>query len=186
MSMLTTAGPTRLAALTTVREYSSSSAASSRPGDAFDDSSSGPASDSFNKAATVGSWLPATLGILITKTSGSSYGWSTTCRSYPYIPGGMLLSPCALERLALHRGHAQVVPGLRDGRPMPIPSRARPHCRQMDDADHPVAVEKDDALRRAPARDRRHFAKDAYPNASQSRARRFGRPQSLSGRSAEG
>src|ERR1700737_1731874 len=73
MSMLTTAGPTRSAALTTVREYSSSSATSSCPDDTWGDSNAGPASDSFSKAATAGSWSPATLGILINKNLGLQF-----------------------------------------------------------------------------------------------------------------
>src|SRR6266446_6014161 len=68
MSMLTTAGPTRSAALTTVREYSSSRAASFHPGETRGDSNAEPASDSFSKAAMVGSRPPATLEILITKS----------------------------------------------------------------------------------------------------------------------
>src|SRR5437763_9287902 len=68
MSMLTTAGPTRSAALTTVREYSASNAASFHPGETRDDSNAEPASDLFNKAAVVGSRSPATLEILITKS----------------------------------------------------------------------------------------------------------------------
>src|ERR1700686_5719858 len=70
MSMLTTAGPTRSAALTTVREYSSRSAASSNRGETCDDANAGPASDSFNKAATAGPRSPATLGILINQNLG--------------------------------------------------------------------------------------------------------------------
>jgi len=69
---------------------------------------------------------------------------------------------------------------------MPIPSRPRPDCRQMDGANHPVAIETDDALRRAPARDRRDFAENVDSNSSQSGAGRSGRSQGLSSRSTEG
>src|SRR5947207_13846080 len=68
MSMLTAADPTRSAALTTVREYSSSSAASFHPGETRDASNAEPASASFSKAAMVGFRPSATLEILITKS----------------------------------------------------------------------------------------------------------------------
>src|SRR5437588_12668367 len=68
---------------------------------------------------------------------------------------------------------------------MPIPSRSRSDRGQMDGADHPIAVEADNALRRAPARDRRNLAKDVDPNASQPGAGRSGRSQGLSSRSTE-
>src|ERR1700720_2069841 len=86
---------------------------------------------------------------------------------------------CGNVTLSLHlgatrprQGNVQIVPRLSDGRPMPISSRARSDRGQMDGADYPVAVEKDNALRGAPARDRGGFAKDADANPAQPRARR--------------
>ena len=55
----------------------------------------------------------------------------------------------------------------------------------MDRPHHPDSRARDDAVRRATARDRRHFAKNAYPNLAHPRARRPGATQSASGRAAE-
>src|SRR6266542_6432771 len=55
----------------------------------------------------------------------------------------------------------------------------------MDGAYHPGAGSRHQTLRRATARDRRHFAKNAYPNLAQPRARRPGTTQSASGRAAQ-
>src|SRR6266404_2695798 len=55
----------------------------------------------------------------------------------------------------------------------------------MDCPHHPDSRARDDAVRRATARDRRHFAKNAYPNLAHPRARRPGATQSASGRAAE-
>src|SRR6266487_1756769 len=55
----------------------------------------------------------------------------------------------------------------------------------MDRPHHPNSRARDDALRRATARDRRHFAKNAYPNLAQPRARRPGPTQSASDRAAQ-
>ena len=55
----------------------------------------------------------------------------------------------------------------------------------MDRPHHPDSRARDDAVRRATARDRRHFAKNAYPNLAHPRAGRPGATQSASGRAAE-
>src|SRR6266571_9413392 len=55
----------------------------------------------------------------------------------------------------------------------------------MDSAYHPGAGSRHQTLRRATARDRRHFAKNAYPNLAQPRARRPGPTQSASDRAAQ-
>src|SRR5438876_11454570 len=68
---------------------------------------------------------------------------------------------------------------------MPIPSRPRPDRRQMDGVDHPIALEADNALRRAPPRDRWDFPKNADANSSQPGTGRSGRTQGLSSRSTE-
>src|SRR5260370_11327987 len=68
---------------------------------------------------------------------------------------------------------------------MPIPSRPRPDRRQMDGVDHPIALEADNALRRAPPRDRWDFPKNADANSSQPGTGRSGRAQGLSCRSSE-
>src|SRR6202011_3920413 len=101
------------------------------------------------------------------KISNTSYVRSTTCRTALYIPNRLLLSACAWEGLPLHRGHVEIIPRLGHGCPMSLSSRPRSDRGQMDGTDHPVAVEADNALRRAPARDRRDFAKDADANAPQ-------------------
>src|SRR5258708_33237359 len=68
---------------------------------------------------------------------------------------------------------------------MPIPSRSRPDRRQMDGVDHPIALEADNALRRAPPRDRWDFPKNADANSSQPGTGRTGRKKGLSSRSTE-
>src|SRR5213594_2769069 len=68
---------------------------------------------------------------------------------------------------------------------MPVPSRPRPDRRQMDGVDHPIALEADNALRRAPPRDRWDFPKNAHANSSQPGTGRSGRAQGLSSRSTE-
>src|SRR5207302_3393564 len=70
---------------------------------------------------------------------------------------------------------------LRPRRAMSVPPRPRSHRRQMDCDCNPAALEKNDALRRAAPRDRRHLAKDVDSNAAQSGTRRLGGAQSLSG-----
>src|SRR5438552_15723794 len=122
MSMLTTAGPTRSAALTTVREYSSSSAASFHPGETRDDSCAEPASDSFSKAAMAGSRPPATLEILITKSRTSvAPGQLHADLTYTHLLACYSLS-LRLGATRPRQGHALFIPRLRDGRPMPIPT----------------------------------------------------------------
>jgi len=69
---------------------------------------------------------------------------------------------------------------------MSVPSCSRPDRGQMDRPDHSIAVETDNALRRASARDWRDFAKNVDPNSSQPGAGWPGRAQGLSSRSAEG
>src|SRR5437667_4039066 len=69
---------------------------------------------------------------------------------------------------------------------MSISSRPRSNRGQVDGADHPIAVQADNALRRAATRDRWDFAENVDPNSSQLGTRRVGRAQGLSGRSAKG
>src|SRR5260370_6879475 len=68
---------------------------------------------------------------------------------------------------------------------MAMPSRAGPDRRQMDGVDHPIALEADNALRRAPPRDRWDFPKNADANSPQPGTGRPGRAQGLSSRSTE-
>src|SRR5437868_10960678 len=83
------------------------------------------------------------------------------------------------------RGTSLTLPRLGFRCPMPIPSRPRPDRRQMDGVDHPIALEADNALRRAPPRDRWDFPKNADANSSQPGTRRSSRAQGLSSRSTE-
>ena len=68
---------------------------------------------------------------------------------------------------------------------MSVTTCARPDCRQMDGTRHSDPGAGNDALRRAAARDRRDFAKNAHTDFAQSRARRPHSAQSASGRAAE-
>src|SRR6266404_550508 len=71
------------------------------------------------------------------------------------------------------------------GRAMSVPTRARSDCGQVDRAHYSNSGSGHHALRRAPARDRRHFPKNVDANAAQSGARRSRAAHGPSGRSAK-
>src|SRR6202171_3637304 len=86
---------------------------------------------------------------------------------------------------SLQERHAKTFLRFGYGRAMSVATRARSDCGQVDRAHHSNSGSGHHALRRAPARDRRHFAKNVDANAAQSGARRPRAAHGPSGRSAK-
>src|SRR6267143_3282315 len=174
-SIFTTAGDTRAAALTTVREYPSSKTESSWPAAAVSMpllvADGTPESISFRRKSigTAFSFVRDAIVICKFRTLKPAVNYISLSLIHTFENVTLRLrvnGNCFTQRRA--KG---VLHPFRLGCAVSFPARARPNCRQMDSSHYPDSGARNDALCRATARDRGHFAKNADPDAAQPRAR---------------